>query len=184
MQISAHHRRHTIWIAKPSCKDLTRPPSTGLASLIYTPENPGESLFQVPLIFDSDGYLLVEKPAGSGSLTRVQGPLVTHPPMHTPSSQKPITGTDRLLDLQIPSAPIHVYGLSTQKLDPYGQKPLGAAWQASTAYLAGEYVQPTTAGGNGHLYRCTTAGTTHAAEPAWPLTETPRLPMATSHGKN
>jgi len=38
-----------------------------------------------------------------------------------------------------------VYGLSTQQLDPYGQKPLGAAWLSSTAYLVGEYVQPTAA---------------------------------------
>jgi hypothetical protein len=39
---------------------------TGLASLIYTPENPGGTLFQVPMVFDTDGYLLVESPAGSG----------------------------------------------------------------------------------------------------------------------
>ncbi len=54
-------------------------PISGLASLIYTPENPGETLFQVPLLFDTDGYLLVERPAGSGILVRVQGPLVTQP---------------------------------------------------------------------------------------------------------
>ena len=52
---------------------------SGLASLIYTPENPGETLFQVPLVFDTDGYLLVERPAGSGMLVRVQGPLVSQP---------------------------------------------------------------------------------------------------------
>ena len=32
-------------------------------------------------------------------------------------------------------------------------------------------MQPTATGGNGHLYRCTVAGTTAATEPAWPLTE-------------
>src|ERR1700721_1633579 len=52
---------------------------SSLASLIYTPENPGETLFQVPMVFDTDGYLLVEKPAGSGILVRVQGPLVSQP---------------------------------------------------------------------------------------------------------
>ena len=46
---------------------------SGLASLIYTPENPGETLFQVPLVFDTDGYLLVERPVGSGKLVRRAG---------------------------------------------------------------------------------------------------------------
>src|SRR3984957_18687525 len=145
---------------------------SGLASLIYTPENPGETLFQVPLVFDTDGYLLVERPVGSGKPVRVQGPLVTQPA----KSQAIVTEAyNRALvaysDLQTPSAPINVYGLSTQQLDPYGQKPLGAAWLASTAYVAGEYVQPTLTGGNGHLYRCTVAGTTNATEPSWALTE-------------
>ncbi len=31
------------------------------------------------MVFDTDGYLLVERPAGSGKLVRVQGPLVTQP---------------------------------------------------------------------------------------------------------
>jgi len=145
---------------------------SGLASLIYTPENPGETLFQVPLVFDTDGYLLVERPAGSSILVRVQGPLVSPPP----NAQAIVTEAyNRALiaysDLQTPKAPINVYGLSTQQLDPYGQKPLGAAWLKSTAYLVGEYVQPTATGGNGHLYRCTIAGSTHATEPVWPLTE-------------
>ena len=39
-------------------------------------------------------------------------------------------------------------------------------WQASTAYALGELAVPTTR--NGHRYRCTTAGTSAAAEPTWP----------------
>jgi hypothetical protein len=39
------------------------------------------------------------------------------------------------------------------------------AWAASTAYNVGDVVRPTT--GNGHLYRCTVAGTSHSAEPTW-----------------
>jgi hypothetical protein len=145
---------------------------SGLASLIYTPENPGETLFQVTLVFDTDGYLLVERPAGSGILVRVQGPLVSQPA----NAQATVTEAyNRALiaysDLKTPQAPINVYGLSTHQLDPYGQKPLGASWLSSTAYVAGEYVQPTVTGGNGHLYRCTAAGTTNASEPSWPLTE-------------
>jgi hypothetical protein len=141
---------------------------TGLAGLIYTPENPGETLFQAPMIFDTDGYLLVERPAGSGILVRVQGPLVTPPSnAHALITEAYNRALIAYSDLQTPAAPIHVYGLSTQQLDPYGQKPLGAAWLASTAYLVGEYVS----GGNGHLYRCTTAGVTSTTAPAWPLTE-------------
>src|SRR5271163_72506 len=147
-------------------------PITGLASLIYTPENPGETLFQVPMVFDTDGFLLIERPVGSGTLVRVQGPLVSQPSdAHAIVTEAYNRALIAYSDLQTPAAPINVYGLSTQQLDPYGQKPLGAAWLASTAYLVGEYVQPTAAGGNGHLYRCTIAGTTSATEPAWPLTE-------------
>src|ERR1700761_2677877 len=147
-------------------------PISGLASLIYTPENPGDTLFQVPMVFDTDGYLLVERPAGSGILVRVQGPLVSQPAY----SQAVITEAyNRALiaysDLKKPRAPMNVYGLGTQKLDPYGQKPLGGPWLASTAYIVGEYVHPTVTGGNGHLYRCITAGVTQATEPIWPLGE-------------
>ena len=145
---------------------------SGLAGLIYTPENPGETLFQVPMVFDTDGFLLIEKPVGSGHLVRVQGPLVTQPTnAHAIMTEAYNRALIAYSDLKTPKAPINVYGLSTQQLDPYGQKPLGAAWLASTAYLVGEYVQPTATGGNGHLYRCTVAGATNATEPVWPLTE-------------
>lgn len=41
------------------------------------------------------------------------------------------------------------------------------AWAAATAYALADYVVPTTA--NGHYYKCTTAGTSHATtEPTWP----------------
>jgi hypothetical protein len=147
-------------------------PISGLASLIYTPENPGETLFQVPMVFDTDGYLLIESPAGSGRLVRVQGPLVTQPAnAHAIVTEAYNRALIAYSDLKTPKAPINVYGLSTQQLDPYGQKPLGAPWLASTAYLVGEYVQPTVTGGNGHLYRCILAGTTQTNEPAWPLSE-------------
>ena len=41
-------------------------------------------------------------------------------------------------------------------------------WTASTAITAGEVVVPTTM--NGHLYICTTAGTTGTTQPTWPTT--------------
>ena len=39
-------------------------------------------------------------------------------------------------------------------------------WTAETAYSVGDIVRPTV--GNGHVYRCTAAGTTGASEPTWP----------------
>lgn len=44
----------------------------------------------------------------------------------------------------------------------------GSDWAASTAYVRGDYVQPTTA--TGLTYECTTAGTSDASEPTWPTT--------------
>ena len=147
-------------------------PISGLAGLLYTPENPGETLFEVPLVFDTDGYLLVERPAGSGILVRVQGPLVTPPAnAHAIVTEAYNRALIAYSDLKTPAAPLNVYGLRTQQLDPYGQKPLGGAWLHTTAYLVGEYVQPTATGGNGHLYRCIAAGTSSSTEPAWPLLE-------------
>lgn len=41
-------------------------------------------------------------------------------------------------------------------------------WTASTAYSSGDTVIPT--GGNGRLYKCTTAGTSGSSAPTWPTT--------------
>jgi len=43
-----------------------------------------------------------------------------------------------------------------------------ATWAATTAYAVGQVIRPTT--GNGHLYKCITAGTTGSSEPTWPTT--------------
>ncbi len=48
----------------------------------------------------------------------------------------------------------------------FGSIAFPTAWRAGTAYVAGSFVQPTTL--NGHCYKCTSPGTTAAAEPAWP----------------
>ena len=48
----------------------------------------------------------------------------------------------------------------------------GTTWAANTAYALDAEVVPTVGKANGFLYRCTTAGTSHATtEPTWPITE-------------
>lgn len=47
-------------------------------------------------------------------------------------------------------------------------KQVPAEWKASTAYAVGDYVHPVT--NNGYYYKCTTAGTSHSAEPTWGTT--------------
>lgn len=42
------------------------------------------------------------------------------------------------------------------------------AWAASTAYKVGDIRRPPT--GNGSVYMCIVAGTSHSAEPSWPTT--------------
>ena len=43
-----------------------------------------------------------------------------------------------------------------------------AAWVASTVTVLGHVVRPVFAHTTGHLYKCTTAGTTSSSEPTWP----------------
>lgn len=145
-------------------------PISGLASLIYTPENPGDVSFEVPMVFDRSGALLIEAPAGSGNLHQVQGPLVDQPQQtHAMITECYNRALIAFSDLKQAKAPIEVYGLKTQKLDPYGQKPIGAGWGSTTGYLVNEYVQPTAS--NSHLYQCVQSGVTGTTEPKWPGTE-------------
>jgi hypothetical protein len=54
------------------------------------------------------------------------------------------------------------------KLDTTKQVP--EVWKASTVYAVGDVVRPTN--NNGYFYKCSTAGTSHTAEPAsWGTTE-------------
>ena len=144
-------------------------PINGLASLIYTAENLGETGFQAPVLFDGAGLFQVEQPAGSGKMNPITAVLVS-----TPSGSQQITTQcyNRALssysNLKTPISPISVYALKSGNLDPYGQLPLGWSWVKSTAVVVGNYATPSAVAGNGHLYRCIQAGTTGAGEPVWP----------------
>jgi len=64
-------------------------------------------------------------------------------------------------------------GTSEPQWRDYGETQDGSArwkagiWVKQTSYAAGDMVIPTKP--NGHFYRCTTAGTSGATEPVWPL---------------
>jgi hypothetical protein len=47
----------------------------------------------------------------------------------------------------------------------------GTAWQASHAYVLGDFVVPTEGLENGFRYECTNAGTSDSSEPTWKTTE-------------
>jgi len=47
----------------------------------------------------------------------------------------------------------------------------GIIWEATTAYVLGDTVNPTAGKENGFKYVCTTAGTSGASEPTWKTTE-------------
>jgi len=54
--------------------------------------------------------------------------------------------------------------------DETGRPSTASAWAATTAYVVGDYVEPTTPDGN--VYKCTVAGTSGATEPSpWNTTE-------------
>lgn len=151
---------------------VSQNPITGLLSLIYVPELPGEVLFQVPFIFDQAGNVQIETPLGSGK-TKIVNPTIFVPPAnaHMQGAQAYNKAVLAFSDLKTPLSSMAVYDLKTGDLDPYGQKPFGVNWSAKSPFFVGEMTTPTVAGGNGHTYQCTTAGTTGGIEPTWPTTE-------------
>ncbi|HEY6253220.1 MAG TPA: hypothetical protein VI685_24965 [Candidatus Angelobacter sp.] len=141
---------------------------TGLASLIN--QQPSGST-QVPLILDMGGRMYVESPAGSGTLVAVTSPQVSLPAnAHMQVAAAYNRGYLAFSDMKVGLANPAVYDLPSGNLDPYSMRPVGARWQANTSYLVGEVVTPASGGtvGNGHTYRCTTAGTSGGSQPSFP----------------
>jgi hypothetical protein len=78
-----------------------------------------------------------------------------------------------------------IEGNSTLQIDPSGNLKVDSfeegnnlsfgnisynQWTASTAICKDDCITPTTSKKNGHLYKCTVAGTTSTTEPTWPTT--------------
>lgn len=158
------------WGLQQAMQGPNKKPITGGLGLIYTPENPGEVLFQRPMAFDTTGALLIEQPVGSGRLVPVVGVNITPPAnAHMIGTEVYNRAVLAFSDLKKPLGPMGIYSLSDGSFYPYGQKPLGFRWTKATGVVVGEYCTPSTLAGNGHLYRCIQKGTTGAFEPVWPL---------------
>src|SRR5262249_25880603 len=165
---SVRTRDGITWQFQTPTKDQ---PITGLASLIN--QQPAAST-QVPLIFDMNGNLYVESPAGSGALARVSSTQISPPTnAHMQVAAAYNRGYLAFSDMKVALASPAVYDLPSGNLDPYSMRPVGDRWLANTAYALGEVVTPSSGGtvGNGHTYRCTTAGTSGATQPSFPTSE-------------
>lgn len=144
-------------------------PVTGLAGLKVG----GNPDTYVPMAFDSAGNVYIESPAGSGKTVAVASNLVSPPlgaSMQAAAAFK--RGFLAFSDLKNSKGAGAVYDIASGRLDPLSLRPMGDPWKAGTFYNVGEVVTPSTPfGGNGHTYRCTVAGTSANAQPAFPTTE-------------
>lgn len=151
------------WGLKNTMQTSTRTERiTGLGSLVYI----GAVDTQTSLVFDSNGVLWKESPAGSGILTPITPwfgnlPSGAYAQMCSYANSEWMALTDLKQGL---AQPVKYQGL-TGNLDPVSGRPFGDTWAANTFYQAGEVVTPVE--GNGHTYRCDVAGTSGASEPAW-----------------
>jgi hypothetical protein len=139
--------------------------TTGMAEFRY---KAGTAASDIPflLTYSSTGLLQRENPSGSGTSAAITGTNVVLP---ANSYMQAAQAFDRsyiaFSDLKSGTALPAVFDGLTLNLDPLSMKPFGVFWTATTKFYVGEVISPTPA--NGHLYRCTTAGTTAANQPAY-----------------
>lgn len=151
---------------------INKSPVTGLLMMKYNPETAVEQAFEFSMLFDLAGALQYEQPVGSGRMVRFPAGLFV-PPANTQmiATQAANLGFLAFSDLKTAKSGVGVANPKTLNLDPYGMKPVGWTWLPGQPVLVGEMATPTTQGGNGHTYRCITAGVTGQVEPVWPTVE-------------
>jgi hypothetical protein len=161
-------------------------PVTGLYSFKYNGNGVTVDK-QVPLVYDQQGNMFIESPAGSGTLVPVApaknsdgNNLVSLPAGYLQASQTLNRAYLAFTDLTKSLGGPAVYDLLTGILDPASMKLFGFKWTAATAVSVGEIVTPSPVAGNSHSYRCTTAGITGAVEPIWPLTDSSTIADGTA----
>jgi hypothetical protein len=152
---------------------VNKSPVSGLIGALYTPETATDTFFQLPTIFDMIGQLQYESPVGSGRMLPFAYNNTFAPPAnaHMIAVQTYNKVFMAFSNLSTPLSGMGVLDPKTKNIWPYGLKPFGWTWLASTPVLVGEMATPTVQGGNGHTYRCVTAGTTGLVEPVWPVIE-------------
>lgn len=125
---------------------------------------------QVPIAFSALGDLYIESPVGSGKVKPITGPLVALPSAASMQLAAAFTrGYLAFGDLKNSLGLPAVYTPSTGTLDPLSMLPVGQPWAALTNYYLGECITPAIpVGGNGHIYQCTQAGKSGAAQPPFP----------------
>lgn len=150
-------------------------PITGLLSMIYEPETATDTGFELPVIFDLKGALQYESPLGTGFMREVESATFTPPTnAHMVADEAYNLAYCAFSNLKQSKSQVGVFNPKTLNLDTYGMKPYGWNWLPATAVVVGEMACPSDSfslNGNGHTYRCTTPGTTGAAEPTWPTAE-------------
>jgi hypothetical protein len=119
------------------------------------------------MIFDSQGNLWIESPAGSGTLVSVSNPTVSLVPGSMQIAPAFIGAYLALTNLIRSTSVPAVYNLTTGNLDPLSLRPVGDPWKAATNYVVGECVCSASTPALGKVFRCTTAGKSGNIEPAW-----------------
>lgn len=121
---------------------------------------------QIPLVFTDKGTAFKENPVGSGTLAQLNAwwaalPQNAFAQMEFAYNRGFMAFTDLKQGLARPAA----YSGLNGAFNPLSSRLFGEYVARNTAYIVGEVVSPTPT--NGHVYRCTTAGTTAAVQPSY-----------------
>src|SRR5579872_611260 len=138
--------------------------ATGLDVLEVIGEvNPG----QIPVVFDDQGNLLKESPAGSKNLVPLTTPFALPAGARMQSTQRANRLHMAFSDGQKGLVPPLVLDGRTGQLNPLSRNTIGALWQKDVFYLVGDLVRS----GDGRWWRCKVpaTGLSVAQGPIWPL---------------